>query len=532
MKIFRFLLVIFISLFFGTNSNNHSSVHLHKISNPQNDTSCLSFEKSKDEFIENNGYNANIVASNIKEIAAISFDVIYDKTVVSVSNINNYLQSDATSMYDDKIDNDNGAIHVSYIFSDNKNIVDEIIFGFDFKILNSEKENSYFSLSIVSAIDENGDAQTLKGDFYYFNIREEIQQNYVEIYSDLERSKAESGEEFTINYYSFSFSNIGAGCFEFKYDKNYFELLSVEKGDFLNDTSIFSTINKEYLGYVKISFASNDIKDNDGKNLFKIRLKTIIKEGIKTNIVMSSYELYSSDGMTQYYAKDVNNNIETCETSMPKMFLNAVTDEVNKKLYLTLSLDRDSHLAAADIEIEFEYKVLKYASYDILYKLQNNPMFGVNDKDINKGILKINWVYLEDLTENVDFCKLTFDILDIRQEKTTNINLKVTGARDLNLDEIVILPKGCNVSLSPNYHEWTSWGIIDSANCIKNGKEARTCIFCGIVEERTIEKNDNHNYSDWIIDKEPTCLEKGSRHKMCSLCKNEIIEDIDALGMI
>ncbi|MBP5404389.1 MAG: chitobiase/beta-hexosaminidase C-terminal domain-containing protein, partial [Clostridia bacterium] len=40
-----------------------------------------------------------------------------------------------------------------------------------------------------------------------------------------------------------------------------------------------------------------------------------------------------------------------------------------------------------------------------------------------------------------------------------------------------------------------------------------------------------HDFGDWITTKEPTCIEKGSKHKVCTVCNEELEKaDIDALG--
>ena len=68
--------------------------------------------------------------------------------------------------------------------------------------------------------------------------------------------------------------------------------------------------------------------------------------------------------------------------------------------------------------------------------------------------------------------------------------------------------------------------------CTETGlTEGKHCSVCKeVLVAQDVFPAKGHSYGEWIIDKEPTCTEDGAKHKVCSVCDDEVSETIDKLG--
>lgn len=542
MKGILFAILLFFLSCFSYGSKSVTPLFSHKINHANEEVAVTPQLVLKDsnnkEYVKNKRYSLSVYTKSVTKIASLSFDIFYETDAVRVNSSYNYLTIDSSSMFDKRIDNENGVIHVSYIFSENKKINDGSLFNFSFDILSTTKTNSYFSLAITSSLDQDTNQIDMKGDFDYFAIKDnQSANNRISIYSNVDKKTLKRNDLVKISYICYSAERLGAGTFEFTYDKEAFEFFSFEKGEFLKDSSMYSTVNTNIEGSVKISFAciDMDMNEKDNHNLFSIQLKVKANADKDWNLKLETSGLTSKDGNTKYTAPVVENKITTVyeqdKSLLPLMYLTSKKDEENKKLYITLSLEESSHLSAADIVITFDNSTLSYQSYKSLVTTLENPMLGVNSNDAAKnGTLKVSWVYLKDLTQKVDFAQFTFDILDVVVDTTISISLNATGTRDSALKEVDLAYQGVDVSLNINKHNWSDWETVNPATCVKDGLAKRTCSLCDKVETKVLPKTGVHFYGDWVVDKEPTCTEKGSKHKTCSVCGDTVTETIAALG--
>ena len=89
----------------------------------------------------------------------------------------------------------------------------------------------------------------------------------------MDKETVKRNELFKITYSSYETPHLGAGTFEFTYDRETFEFFSFEKGEFLQNPSMYSTVNTNIEGSVKISFACMDMNGSYTRDLFSIQLK-------------------------------------------------------------------------------------------------------------------------------------------------------------------------------------------------------------------------------------------------------------------
>ena len=176
MKEILFAIFLFFLSCFSYGSKSVTPLFSHKINHANEEvavTPQLVFnDYNNQEYMENNYYSLYVSSKSVTKISGLSFDIFYEKDVVNVYSSYNYLTIDSSSMFDDRIDNENGVIHVSYIFAENKKLDDGSLFNFSFSILNTTKTNSYFSLAITSSLDQDTNQIDMKGDFDYFAIND------------------------------------------------------------------------------------------------------------------------------------------------------------------------------------------------------------------------------------------------------------------------------------------------------------------------------------------------------------------------
>ena len=77
--------------------------------------------------------------------------------------------------------------------------------------------------------------------------------------------------------------------------------------------------------------------------------------------------------------------------------------------------------------------------------------------------------------------------------------------------------------------------VVDAAaapTCTETGlTEGKHCSVCNeVLVAQTVVPAKGHSYGEWIVDTDPTCTEAGAKHKVCSVCNDEVSETITKLG--
>ncbi len=73
---------------------------------------------------------------------------------------------------------------------------------------------------------------------------------------------------------------------------------------------------------------------------------------------------------------------------------------------------------------------------------------------------------------------------------------------------------------------------VTEPTCIDKGYTTYKCSVCNDIYVDDYVEALGHTYGEWIIDVAATCTTKGSKHKVCELCNDTVIETIDSLGHI
>ncbi len=101
--------------------------------------------------------------------------------------------------------------------------------------------------------------------------------------------------------------------------------------------------------------------------------------------------------------------------------------------------------------------------------------------------------------------------------------------------------KDCNVCGETRKieHSYGKWTVTQAPTCSDYGVKERVCTVCGHTETGSVDKSDdhvytdtcdtdcnvcgeirkiNHTYGDWVVTKEPTCDKYGTKERTCSVC--------------
>ena len=94
-------------------------------------------------------------------------------------------------------------------------------------------------------------------------------------------------------------------------------------------------------------------------------------------------------------------------------------------------------------------------------------------------------------------------------------------------------PKKCKVCAGTEGaalgHEATEWKIVTAATCQQEGKSTGTCVRCGEIAEKVLEKLE-HTPGEWKIGVKATVNEKGKRTQECTACKTVLKEEVYELS--
>ena len=99
------------------------------------------------------------------------------------------------------------------------------------------------------------------------------------------------------------------------------------------------------------------------------------------------------------------------------------------------------------------------------------------------------------------------------------------------LSLFVVLTISCKhvIDEKEKEHRFGEWKIEKEATCTSDGLKKRVCIGCGFEETETIPAK-GHLYDSGVITTKPTCTGTGIKTYTCSRCKEVMTESIPALG--
>jgi len=458
---------------------------------------------------ESNNY-CYVYLDNIEELASLEIQFYYDANDIEIKSLYNYAKTD---LFDYNINND--VVNITYIF--NKDVsFNNHIFSLRYEVKDTTASSTYFDLAIIEALDKNLNNVNITGQNKKINIIKK-DQTYESIIFNVDQNAQEAkyGDLINLKYYSYYLSSLASGSFVISYDKEYFELVNFELLDYFNE-NILVDINIEQKGFVYVSFIT--LNNSYNYNLFQLNLKVISNININTSIKLSPSSLYGFNN-EQYISNEILSNynliINNEALSDPYMYIIGNEDKTNKKFRLTIRIEENSFLGAADFILKFPNNLMNYKSYSIDYIKTNNEYFIVNSNECNNGIIKFSIISLNDITIETDLLTFEFDIVNLYENINCMFDLSGSNIVDSLTNSITIKYLDLETTLHENEHSFSSWSIIDKPTCVSKGKEERSCSNCGYFETREIEAH-GHNYVSVVTD--PTCIEQGYTTHTCETC--------------
>ena len=498
-----------------------SEEHIYAFSSEENITI-----DTNEEIKENQTYYAYVYVDNLTNVASISLSIAFDSSLIEIQN---YYNSYSNSVYDDNLSD--GLLNVSYIFNNRKD--EEIgrtnLFYFTFKVKeNAELGFTYFDVLINDAYDYDLNQLSLTGERNRLEIiqkEEVVNKAYINLNTSNVNTKVLN--EFEITYSILPANKFGSGKFEITYDEELFEVVEIEKLDFFANNTVDINQNNGI-----ISFAFIKLNSNYNSNLFKIRFKTIKNTEAKTSIDFTVKELYGLD-LSKYQSSGNKTNVnvaydESYTGDAPAVYFSLKEENIDDKTFkLSTKLEKESHLGAGDFEINWNTNYLKYISYE---QLGTFDMFFVDDKNVEKGILKFHILNLEDVIDEKEFLDISFEKLYQHDDVTDVISINGTSLGNSLTNPIKLNFVDYTYSITGE-HSFSDERTIDKeATCTEKGEKSHHCIYCDERKDVTSIPTIEHSYGEWVVTQEPGCESEGTREKVCSECGHKVTESIPATG--
>ena len=431
---------------------------------------------------QGNSGTCYVYIDSTESLAALDVTVHFDSTKVKISSVYN---SVSCTLYDSVTNTDN--IQFKYLFDGKGSASKTRLFYFYYQVLsNAEAGLSYFDITIGESYDSSLNDVAVSGSRTSFEITQTVTTKSCSI-SSSSTINTSVEKEFSLAY-RFSTYQIASGSAVITYDPELFEVVNVTNGGLLNNK--LADINKDLSGAVYISFIGTEYATK--YDFVTVRFKTIKNVTKSSEITFKATELCDKD-LNASSCSDYNTTAnvvfdEAYVGDAPKMSISAEYNAANKKVTAFIFLAENSHLGAGDFVLEFNPTILTVSSYK---KGFNPDFFNVNDKELANGRFKFSIISIEDIVDSQTVLTIVFDanITCVKQQAEMLINGSM---------------------LSDSLTKPIKLNFIDD------------------IVELPLE----HQYGEWIIDKEATTTEEGSMHRECSACGNTTIESIAKLESV
>lgn len=482
-------------------------------------------------------------------------------------------------------------------WSDSEIISDDgILFYVEFNVASS----AVGAKDIIIGYDETS---TVDGDFNFVDFDCEkfnVNINNVE-YENTTRFKLSdvqvyAGNEFDINISVENLNGLNSIELSMNYDKKNFEFLS-----YINDKSLNVSVTNNS---GRLSIIINDLSiSNDGKNIVTLKFKsdeniakgsysfrTTYKNAVGNKLInitgcnitaeISSeydYSILYSDDIYGNYSEEIvvpikikhNVGIQAYKIlfnydDSKLQFLNVTSGAFPKKpnqsepkdgsFYCTWAATDNVYLN--DVVLNIHFLVLTQEK-DVLSNLivSYNPDETCNENqepvtlDCNNVDIILNHTpVVTDLTLKSKPSKLTYELFEefdasgmvIEATKDdgsveTITDYTVTGFETNSVGTKTVTVSYGDKSVSfdievAHNHTWGEWQTVLSPNCLDKGSEKRICSVCKEPEMRDVDPLGHNWDKDFTVDIEPTCEKAGSKSIHCSRC--DVIKDVTSIEPI
>ena len=464
----------------------------------------------------NYGY-CYVYIDDASAVASLNVSVYYDSTKITVDESYNQI---ACMTYDSSITSE--CVQYTYLFKGEGSSSKSALFYFRYRVKDDAAVGgTLFDIVVNEAYDSTLQILPVSGSRCNLEITEKKQVLSCSVYGT-NSSYSSINNEFVIHY-TLSTAAIAAGSVLIQYDSDLFEVAEVLTGSFFDNKAV--DINTNLNGAVSVSFSGT--KYSSGSQFLSIRFKVIKNIETQSTVKMTAVE---------FYDLDLNKiNCPTMETKVylsfdsaytgdaPKMYVNAQYIDTGKVVAM-IYLQKDSCLGAGDFKLDFDTSILEYESSTNLFA---PDFFIINDKKVDMGELKFSIISMSDITDATNVMVVVFNVKHNCAGTTTALQLSGNEVSDSLTKPIALNFSGTDVIIPPaeTYSEWQS---ILPPTCESIGYETRICTVCNNVQVREVQILGHDMKPSAEI--APTCTTPGvTAGTKCSRCDYSTCTEIPAL---
>lgn len=349
----------------------------------------------------------DIFFEHFVDISAISFLVIYDADVLSITNtligdfFANNLTSTNTSMggvfYFSSVQinpvNGSGKIlSIEFLTESDQKPIDSII-----QIAIQDASNQ--ALENIEMIGMNGLVRILEPLQSVKSIAFTIVSNHTSVFSNYEIELVISANEL---------NGFAAGTFEILYNPTHFHFQEFVLSSSWNHPQALYVVSETVPGYLTLSYASTDAIDTGGE-CFTLKFTVIANLSSSSTITINPKSIY--DIHLQYMESHTTSKqffLFPRAVESPKLMVSSYTGPRDIPFEIEVSIEADSLLAAGDFLIQFDPKageITELITYDS-QTIQDGWI--VYNPNYNSGQLRFSYLHETGLTKAMVLMKFTF----------------------------------------------------------------------------------------------------------------------------
>ncbi len=476
----------------------------------------------------NSGTNyCDFAISSFNDVASLSLEIHYDSSIISMTNSYNHISG---ALFDCNLSTP-GIVKVSYIFPSTTK-ESQTLFTLQYEIpFQIENTSTSFDVFVSECSDFSLQEIPLSGFTYTIKIQN---QNYTypqEIHTTLDQSiyEYESLIHLSLEFpdYHPAFTT---GTILISYDIDDLILAGFSFADNFSSQSSLKEANTSQKGSITLSFVST--KGISSKDICSLSFQIKRNETFSSKISIEIKDvLDDSNNSISFSKKQQSISIKKKKEKINggTFSLNSKVKETNYTVDTTLSFETKSNIGAGDFTLTFDSEKLQYLSSEILIPKEKITSLLINEKETKNGKLTFHIINSStySFSESENLIYFHFSSKEKCHPYNSGFILNGESTYDASLKESTYDYKADSFSFTTLTHDFKTEEI--PATCTNAGSITKTCLKCGETNQEIIPKT-GHNYSDWIIEKEPTCTEKGNKYRTCSACgkKENII--IDELG--
>lgn len=480
-----------ISLFAATTFSSNKSFYNAKAEETINSIRLSTY----DTVTEGNQYSASVYLRTYEEISALAVDVYFDSSTFEIKSAYNSISA---KIYDSSIHENH--LSFTYIFDDIDTSSEKTLFYFYYRVKDGiVPDEYYFDVIINEAYNSPLENVEIVSSRKYVSVASKPVNKSANIYvngiSDISTS---IGNTFSLNY-AINTPDVAGGTFVVHYDDELFSFSSIEQGDFF-DNKMFD-YNGDTSGEIYISFAA--VSQNYNTNLFLITFETISNVTATSNITIAASSLYDYDlvDMTlTCQTANINVTFDSSFSDAPKMLTLYSVDTSNNLVFITISLESNSHLGAGDFVFRFDKDILTYVNCE---KKISPTFFTVNDKEqqLNQGQIKFSILSTTDIVEASNIIVFTFSYLNTPTQISLSTFLFGSGVTDSLTNPIELDIQGIEVTI-PATDYIIRWAVVYlyMGDESFNGNGTGRCLSEGlyVVAKRELLKLDDNLVESFV----------------------------------